>query len=243
MAYLYGGGAQQPGYGGGGSKYPGAPGTAPVGGYGAAPGAGFGAPALGSYQGPPSGYGAGYHGVPAGADPQLWQWFQSVDANRSGTITAEELQQCLINGDWSTFDIDTVKMLMSIFDTDRSGTIGFKEFSGIWNYIKDWQNVFRRFDQDRSGTIDRGELDNALRQFGYELSPQLLQLLIFKYQSVPNATSRHRAVPAGITFDRFVRACVMIKSLTESFQALDRGRSGVVTLDYDTFLNTVLSAP
>lgn len=37
------------------------------------------------------------------------------------------------------FDLDTVKMLMSIFDTDRSGTIGFNEFSGLWRYIKDWQ--------------------------------------------------------------------------------------------------------
>lgn len=32
---------------------------------------------------------------------RLWQWFSSVDADRSGAITAEELQQCLINGDWS----------------------------------------------------------------------------------------------------------------------------------------------
>lgn len=37
------------------------------------------------------------------------------------------------------FDLDTVKMLMGIFDTDRSGTIGFNEFSGLWRYIKDWQ--------------------------------------------------------------------------------------------------------
>ena len=32
---------------------------------------------------------------------RLWQWFSSVDADRSGAITAQELQQCLINGDWS----------------------------------------------------------------------------------------------------------------------------------------------
>ena len=32
---------------------------------------------------------------------RLWQWFGSVDTDRSGHITAEELQRALINGDWS----------------------------------------------------------------------------------------------------------------------------------------------
>ena len=70
-------------------------------------------------------------------------------------------------------------------DTDRSGTIGFNEFSGLWKYIKDWQNVFRHFDRDRSGSIDGQELSNALQQFGYNLSPPLLRLLESKYGECP----------------------------------------------------------
>jgi Ca2+-binding EF-hand superfamily protein len=119
--------------------------------------------------------------MPAGADPQLWQWFSTVDNDRSGAITAVELERALINGDWTPFDLDTVKLLMSIFDTDRSGTIGFNEFAGLWKYVKDWQNVFRHFDRDRSGTIDGGELREALSQFGYNLSPPLLELVQKKY--------------------------------------------------------------
>lgn len=90
-------------------------------------------------------------------------------------------ERALINGDWSPFDLDTVKLLMSIFDTDRSGTIGFNEFAGLWKYIKDWQNVFRHFDRDRSGSIDGAELHQALQQFGFNLSPALLHLLERKY--------------------------------------------------------------
>ncbi|KAL5504546.1 hypothetical protein ACEPAH_7207 [Sanghuangporus vaninii] len=196
--------------------------------------------------GGPGGFSAGPpRGPPPGADPQLWQWFSSVDADHSGAITAQELQQCLINGDWTPFDLDTVKLLMTIFDTDRSGTIGFNEFAGLWKYIKDWQNVFRHFDRDRSGTIDGQELDTALRQFGYNLSPQLMHLLLAKY--VATEPVRKGAVaagpPAGITFDRFVRACVVIKQLTESFQRLDTQRSGWIQLNYDQFMHTVLSAP
>ena len=84
-------------------------------------------------------------------------------------------------------------------DTDRSGTIGFNEFSGLWKYIKDWQNVYRHFDRDRSGSIDTNELSEALRQFGYNLSPQLLRLVEAKYGESLSRLSpppSARAIPA-----------------------------------------------
>ncbi|EJD08213.1 EF-hand [Fomitiporia mediterranea MF3/22] len=240
MSY-YSGYRDAPPGGGGYAPPPGAPPAYGGGGYGA-PGGGPG----GFPGGAPGGFSAGRpSGPPPGADPQLWQWFTSVDADNSGAITASELQQCLINGDWSPFDLDTVKLLMTIFDTDRSGTIGFNEFAGLWKYIKDWQGVFRHFDRDRSGSIDGQELDNALRQFGYNLSPQLMHLLLAKYDVVATEPTNRRGPgpPPGITFDRFVRACVVIKQLTESFQRLDTQRSGWVQMNYDTFMHTVLSAP
>ncbi|KAI0670491.1 EF-hand [Trametes maxima] len=179
-------------------------------------------------------------GPPPGADPQLWQWFSAVDTDRSGAISVTELQAALVNGNWTRFDLDTVKMLMSIFDTDRSGTIGFNEFAGLWKYIQDWQNVFRHFDRDRSGSIDGSELSEALRSFGYNLSPTLLSLLEQKYASGP---SDRYGPPPGITFDRFVRACVVVKSLTEAFQRVDTDRDGWVQMNYEQFMKIVLSAP
>lgn len=41
----------------------------------------------------------------------------------------------------------------------------------------------------------------------------------------------------GISFDRFVRACVAIKTLTEAFQRLDTDRDGWIQINYDTFLS------
>lgn len=55
------------------------------------------------------------------------------------------------------------------------------EFQGLWKYIVDWQQAFKYFDRDGSGTIDGHELANALRQFGYNLSPTILSLLEQKY--------------------------------------------------------------
>jgi len=156
-------------------------------------------------------------------------------------IHATEPERALINGDWTPFDLDTVKMLMTIFDVDRSGTIGFNEFAGLWKYIKDWQNVFKHFDRDRSGSIDGGELRDALAQFGYNLQPQLLDLLQKKYAN--QAATTARVANQGISFDRFVRACVVVKQLTESFQKLDTDRDGWVQINYEQFMHTVLSLP
>ncbi|TFK29788.1 apoptosis-linked protein [Coprinopsis marcescibilis] len=178
--------------------------------------------------------------VPPGADPNLWSYFSAVDADRSGAISVTELQQALVNGNWSRFDLDTVKMLMGIFDTDRSGTINFTEFAGLWKYIQDWQNVFRHFDRDRSGTIEGHELAEALRSFGYNLSPNLLSQIEHKYASAPVGTF---GPPPGITFDRFVRACVAVKTLTEAFQRVDTDRDGWVQMNYEQFMGIVLSAP
>ncbi|KAJ8587693.1 EF-hand [Rhizopogon salebrosus TDB-379] len=202
-------------------------------------GGGYGAPAGPGGFGGPGGF-SQPHGPPPNADPQLWAWFTAVDTDRSGAVTAIELEKALINGDWTPFDLDTVKLLMSMFDVDRSGTIGFNEFTGLWKYIKDWQNVFRHFDRDQSGSIDRGELRDALKQFGYNLSPQLIGLVQAKYAST---VSTPYGPPPGITFDRFVRACVVIKQLSESFQRLDTDRDGWVQISYDQFMQTVLSLP
>jgi len=218
------------------------------GGYGAPPPGGGG---YGAYGGS-AGFSHGGHqqGPPQGADPQLWQWFTAVDVDRSGHISASELQQALVNGDWTPFDLDTVKLLMSMFDQDRSGTIAFSEFTGLWQYIKDWQNVFRHFDKDRSGSIEGEELKSALAQFGYNLNPQLLQLLERKYvlgdnkaSTVPTTGGGYGVRTGGITFDRFVRCCVVVRTLTEAFNRLDTQRSGWIQINYDTFLQTVLSAP
>jgi hypothetical protein len=42
-----------------------------------------------------------HHGPPAGADLQLWQLFSTADTDRSGAITATELQGALVNREFA----------------------------------------------------------------------------------------------------------------------------------------------
>jgi hypothetical protein len=57
------------------------------------------------------------------------------------------------------------------------------------------------------------------------------------------AAAAAAAAPPGITFDRFVRACVVVKQLTESFSARDGVRDGWIQLSYEQYMETVLSLP
>ena len=72
----------------------------------------------------------GYHGghprqpgPPGGQQDQIRQWFLAVDSDRSGQISAMELQRALVNGNMSKFSEETCRMLISMFDNNHSGTI------------------------------------------------------------------------------------------------------------------------
>ena len=62
----------------------------------------------GAYGQPPQGPG----GCPPGVDPSIYSWFQAVDADHSGQITANELQQAMTNGNWSHFNSETCRLMI-----------------------------------------------------------------------------------------------------------------------------------
>ncbi|KLO09703.1 EF-hand [Schizopora paradoxa] len=171
-------------------------------------------------------------------DAQLRDWFSSVDTDESGKISVEELRAALMNGDWTPFDAATVKMLMNIYDTDRSGYIEFEEFAGLWRYVEHWQVVFNHFDKDKSGTIDGEELADAMLRLGFHVKSKALSLLQKKYAVVPRNKEGGSAV---LTFDHFLQCCVAVKTLSQSFERLDTNHESSVTLDLDTFMCTFLA--
>ncbi|XP_076620450.1 apoptosis-linked gene-2 isoform X1 [Colletes latitarsis] len=175
----------------------------------------------------------------------LWDVFQRVDKDRSGAITADELQQALSNGTWTPFNPETVRLMIGMFDIDKNdpaspgmfdknqkGTVSFEEFGALWKYVTDWQNCFRSFDRDNSGNIDRNELKTALTNFGYRLSDQIIDTLIRKYD---------RAGRGTIYFDDFIQCCIVLYTLTAAFRQLDTDLDGVITIHYEQFLGMVFN--
>ena len=76
-----------------------------------------------------------YRGPPPGADPQLWQWFSSVDTDRSGSITATELQAALVNG-MLPISIREVMHILTFTFTKGIGRV--RSLIGTKKYSKSW---------------------------------------------------------------------------------------------------------
>ncbi|KAF2869422.1 hypothetical protein BDV95DRAFT_577285 [Massariosphaeria phaeospora] len=162
----------------------------------------------------------------------LWRLFGAVDKDGSGQLTEAELRTALVNGDWSPFDPHTVRMMIRMFDTDRSGSVNFEEFCGLWGFISAWRGLFDRFDKDRSGTISYQEFTEALVAFGYRLSPQFVVLLYRTYD---------RRGENAISFDLFVQACISLKRMTDVFKKYDEDRDGYITLSFEEFLTEIIA--
>ncbi|WVQ83701.1 hypothetical protein IAT38_005845 [Cryptococcus sp. DSM 104549] len=178
-------------------------------------------------------------------DQELRMMFEQFDSSRSGQLSGYDLQKLLAKDATMDAREDCVKMLMNIFDTDRSGSINFHEFEGLYRYIQDWHGIFRRFDRDASGLIDRKELHSALLGFGFSLPPETIRKVEKRF-APPGQEGREghgKGHGEGISFDRFLMACVTVKHYTEGFRKVDNRNEGRVTMDYNQFMEMVLNAP
>ncbi|CAL8575254.1 hypothetical protein XPA_001189 [Xanthoria parietina] len=164
-------------------------------------------------------------------DASLFPLFKAVDKTGTGQLTEKELRAALVNGDFTSFDPHTVKMMIRMFDLDKSGTIGFDEFCGLWGFLAAWRSLFDRFDEDRSGYISYEEYANALVAFGYRLSPAFVTLLYRTYEK--KGDNR-------MSFDLFVQSCIVLKRMTDVFKKYDDDRDGYITLSFEEFLTEVL---
>ncbi|KAL6636053.1 EF-hand [Neocallimastix californiae] len=176
-----------------------------------------------------------YYPPPPNANNQYWEWFVAVDRNRSGELDVDELRQALLNSDGSVFEPDTVQLLISMHDKRNRGTVNFEEFTNLYTYIQEWKKCYTAFDRDRSQSIDRNELKNALFNFGFKnVSDNILSLLERKY-----ANKR----TGQFNFDRFITVSVIVSNLTNAFEAVNKSQknNGVIELNYEKFLEIVIS--
>ncbi|XP_005183754.1 peflin [Musca domestica] len=192
----------------------------------------------GDPQGGAGGYAQGYTAPPGAYPPQnseiapeVQQWFNMVDRDRSGKINCTELQAALANGKGQSFSETACKLMISMFDNDASGTIDINEFEKLFNYINQWLTVFKTYDRDSSGHIDEAELYQALTQMGFRFSQEFIQFLIKK-----NDPQNHKEV----SVDQFIVLCVQIQRFTEAFRQRDTQQNGTITIGFEDFLTIAI---
>jgi Ca2+-binding EF-hand superfamily protein len=179
--------------------------------------------------------------MPTNDDPQqLFPLFRAANSSNSGALTEQELGSALVNGDYTSFHPKTVKMMISMFDRNRSGSISFDEFVSLWRYLAAWRELFDRFDEDRSGRISLREFEKALVAFGYRLSQPFVTVLFTAFESKGRVVSGTGPPPTGMSFDLFVQACISLRRMTDVFKRYDDDRDGYVTLSFEEFLTEIL---
>ncbi|NWX82463.1 SORCN protein, partial [Nothoprocta ornata] len=145
---------------------------------------------------------------------------------KDGQIDADELQRCLtqsgIAGAYKPFNLETCRLMISMLDKDRSGSMGFTEFKELWAVINGWMQHFMTFDSDRSGSVDRQELEKALTSMGFRLSPAAV-----------TAIARRYSTHGRIAFDDYIACCVKLRALTDCFRMRDVSQQGFVNFQYD----------
>ena len=126
----------------------------------------FGQPQIMVQQVSFSPYAAGFQPT----NPVAFQLFLQVDSNRSGSIDIRELHSALSAGGYAQFSLRTSKLLMGMYDANKSGTLGFLEWEALLGQLGAWRAWFTHADADRSGKLSFQELSGGLRNFGYALS-------------------------------------------------------------------------
>ena len=149
--------------------------------------------------------------------------FQAVDADNSNAIDAKELQKALSTS-FDEFDIKTIKLMMNIFDRDRSGTVGPGEFEHLWGYLEQWKKCFDSYDTDKGGSLDVREVHNALTSIGYRVSGGMFDRIRKAYDEDGGGT---------IGFDEFIQMCVDLQNITAQFAAKDLRRQGKAEFTLD----------
>lgn len=203
-------------------QYPAAPGQYP-----AAPGQ-YGAPGGG---GPPQAfqqawYSSYYQQMTPAEKREATQWFQAIDRDRSGEITANEIAQCTFAN--QPLGWDTAAKLVRVFDKDMTGSIDIFEYSCMHKFLSLMQHAFFSADRDRSGRLDANEIHQAIGVGQMQVPMPVVQVLYNKYNRDG----------FGVGFGDFLQLVSHIASAKSAFAWEDQaqGGRGAVTIDAFKFI-------
>jgi len=164
-------------------------------------------------------------------DPQVAQWFAAVDVDRSGRISALELQGALVSSNGRQFSEAACRLMIGMFD-GGSGSIDVNGFAALFGYVNQWMQTFRTYDRNQSGFIDSNEFMQSLQTMGYRFSPQFADTIAHRFGEKG----------AGLPVDGFIMACILIQKFTDGFRQKDLQQQGVITIGYEDFLSLVLTS-
>ncbi|XP_062406184.1 calpain-3b [Sardina pilchardus] len=130
------------------------------------------------------------------------------------------------------FTLESCRSMIALMDTDGSGKLNFQEFKHLWNKIKDWRVIFKRYDLDNSGTIKSFEMRNAVEDAGFHLNNQLYNII----------TMRYADENMELDFDSYICCLVRLEGMFRAFKAFDKDGEGMIKLSVLEWLQLTMYA-
>ncbi|XP_062850445.1 calpain-1 catalytic subunit [Trichomycterus rosablanca] len=130
------------------------------------------------------------------------------------------------------FGPEACRSMINLMDTDGSGKLGLTEFHVLWEKIKRYLEVFRKFDLDKSGTMSSYEMRMALEASGFKLTNHLFQLIILRYTEDD----------MSVDFDNFVTCLVRLETMFKTFKTLDTDADGFISVNFVQWLSLTMFA-
>eukprot|EP00695_Tsukubamonas_globosa_P000827 TRINITY_DN174_c0_g1_i1.p1 TRINITY_DN174_c0_g1~~TRINITY_DN174_c0_g1_i1.p1 ORF type:complete len:142 (-),score=34.68 TRINITY_DN174_c0_g1_i1:156-581(-) len=119
---------------------------------------------------------------------RLQSWFQAVDTDRSGSVSAKELQVALAKGGLN-YSLPTIRALIAMFDNDRTGNVSFQEYCSIHFFIMNMRNIFVQNDVRRTSSLSPAELQHALTAAGFTVGAPTFEVVARKFDKDKRAPS------------------------------------------------------
>ncbi|XP_056332542.1 calpain-3 isoform X1 [Danio aesculapii] len=171
-------------------------------------------------------------------DQQFLSIFQQI-AGDNMEVSANELKDVLNKVVSKYNDIHTesfsrecCRSMIALMDMDGTGRLNLQEFRHLWNKIKQWQEIFKRYDFDHNGTISSYELRNAINDAGFRLNNQLYDIITMRYANES----------MNVDFESFISCLVRLEGMFRAFQAFDQSGDGSIRLSVLEWLQLTMYA-
>lgn len=160
------------------------------------------------------------------------KWFDRVDQDHNGRISAIELQQSLEDGG-IVFSVSAVANLIKQFDRSNSGTLGLQEFDELHTFLSSVENGFKDLKAERDGRVSRKEVGKWLTSAGYKLEQPVFEAIMNRFDPSQSGT---------VGLQEYLALTIFLRSATATFEAYDPKQTGSVNLTFPQFLHAAVNS-
>ncbi|KAI5647712.1 hypothetical protein M9H77_33717 [Catharanthus roseus] len=155
----------------------------------------------------------------------LREWFDRVDTEKNGNITASQLKSAFAVGNLE-FPLSVVQQMVRMYDFDKNGTMSFDEFVALNKFLLMVQQAFSDLERAR-GFLLLDDVYQGLAKTGVSLDSPAFYTVCESFDQ--KGTGRFR-------LDDFISLCIFVHSARNLFNSFDTSKQGRVSLDLNQFI-------